>query len=163
MWDRQASQWLSGELEARGLDVTKDAGEALLKRFGTDIAAMGQALDQLEETSGKISGQMIMDRFRNRPDEPTWHITDAIAKGEVDTALKRRISIGKGYAAEAVTEYAPRVAQGLLDLARSQNADLIAIATHGRSGVGRMILGGVTDKVVRGADLPVLVVRPREA
>ena len=89
MWDRQATQWLAAEIQSRNLDVTKDAGEALLKRFGTDTAAMGRALDQLEETTGKISGQMIMDRFRNRPDEPTWHITDAIGKGDVDTALRR--------------------------------------------------------------------------
>lgn len=89
MWERQASQWLGEQVEARGLHLEKGAEEALMKRFGTDTASMGQALDQLEETSGKITADLIMDRFKNRPDEPTWHITDAIEKGDVPTALRR--------------------------------------------------------------------------
>lgn len=89
MWERQAAQWLEGEIERRGLEIDKKAAEALMKRFGTDTASMGQALDQLEETTGRITADSIMDRFKNRPDEPTWNITDAIAKGDVSTALRR--------------------------------------------------------------------------
>jgi DNA polymerase III delta subunit len=89
MWERQASQWLEQELKARGLAWEQGVSEAMMKRFGTDTASMGQALDQLEETSGKITAELIMDRFKNRPDEPTWHITDAIEKGDVPTALRR--------------------------------------------------------------------------
>lgn len=89
MWERQASQWLDEEIQARGLVLEKGAAEAMMKRFGTDTASMGQALDQLEETSGKITAELILDRFKNRPDEPTWHITDAIEKGDVPAALRR--------------------------------------------------------------------------
>jgi DNA polymerase III delta subunit len=89
MWERQASQWLDREISDRGLTMEKGATQAILKRFGTDTAGMGQALDQLEETPGRITAETIMDRFKNRPDEPTWHITDAIAKGDVPTALRR--------------------------------------------------------------------------
>jgi nucleotide-binding universal stress UspA family protein len=52
------------------------------------------------------------------------------------------------------------VAETLLELARPEQYGLIAIATHGRSGLRRMALGSVADKLVRGADIPVLVVRP---
>jgi len=89
MWERQAVQWLDKEVEARGLTIEKGAAEALVKRFGTDTASMGQALDQLEGASGKITAELIMDRFKNRPDEPAWNITDAIEKGDVPTALRR--------------------------------------------------------------------------
>jgi DNA polymerase III delta subunit len=89
MWERQAAQWLEGEITRRELEIDKRASEALMKRFGTDTASMGQALDQLEETSGRITADLIMDRFKNRPDEPTWNITDAIARGDVSTALRR--------------------------------------------------------------------------
>ena len=89
MWERQASQWLDQEVTRRGLTLEKGASDALMKRFGTDTASMGQALDQLEETTGRITAELIMDRFKNRPDEPTWHITDAIEKGDVATALRR--------------------------------------------------------------------------
>lgn len=89
MWERQASQWLDQEVKSRGLSLDRGATGAMMKRFGTDTASMGQALSQLEGTSGTITAELIMDRFKNRPDEPTWHITDAIGKGDVPTALRR--------------------------------------------------------------------------
>jgi len=89
MWERQATQWLDAETRSRGLDLDKGAIDAMIKRFGTDTASMGQALDQLEETTGRITANLILDRFKNRPDEPTWNITDAIGKGDVGTALRR--------------------------------------------------------------------------
>ncbi len=43
------------------------------------------------------------------------------------------------------------------------NADIIAMSTHGRSGLSRWAFGSVTDKVLRGGHKPVLVVRaPKE-
>lgn len=89
MWERQAGQWLTSEVKTRGLEMDRAATDALLQRFGTDTASMGQALDQLEETNGRITAGLILDRFKNRPDEPAWNITDAIGKGDVGTALRR--------------------------------------------------------------------------
>jgi nucleotide-binding universal stress UspA family protein len=51
----------------------------------------------------------------------------------------------------------------ILDYARAHAVDLIALATHGRSGVARWLLGGVADKVLRSAELPVLLYRPQES
>jgi nucleotide-binding universal stress UspA family protein len=51
-------------------------------------------------------------------------------------------------------------AMAILDYARENPVDLIAMATHGRGGVARMLLGSVADKVVRGAGTPVLLKRP---
>jgi len=89
IWDRQASQWLDAEIRDRDLNLDKGARDAVLQRFGTDTAAMGQALDQLHGIPGKLTKQMILDRFKNRPDEPMFHITDAISRGEVGVALRR--------------------------------------------------------------------------
>jgi nucleotide-binding universal stress UspA family protein len=44
-------------------------------------------------------------------------------------------------------------------LAAAESADLIVLGTHGRGRLGRLLLGSVTDKVVRAAPCPVLVVR----
>ncbi|SHK02217.1 Nucleotide-binding universal stress protein, UspA family [Rhodothermus profundi] len=57
-----------------------------------------------------------------------------------------------------------RVEEGPVDLtileqARQQQTDLIAIATHGRSGVARWLLGSVTERVLRQAPCPVLTLR----
>jgi len=51
------------------------------------------------------------------------------------------------------------VAKTILDNARFHGCDLIAITTHGRSGVSRLVTGSVTEEVLRGATLPLLVVR----
>ena len=42
------------------------------------------------------------------------------------------------------------------------HADLIAMSTHGRSGLRRLAFGSITDKVLRGANVPVLTVRAPE-
>jgi nucleotide-binding universal stress UspA family protein len=51
-------------------------------------------------------------------------------------------------------------AAAVLDVARDKKMELIAIATHGRSGLQRLLLGSVADKIVRGTFTPVLVYRP---
>ncbi|MCB0011137.1 MAG: universal stress protein [Anaerolineales bacterium] len=52
------------------------------------------------------------------------------------------------------------VAETILDYAKARQADLIAMATHGRSGLRRWIYGSVTAKVLREAECGMLVVRP---
>jgi nucleotide-binding universal stress UspA family protein len=49
-------------------------------------------------------------------------------------------------------------AAGILGEARDRTADLIVMATHGRSGLGRWLYGSVADDVLRHADRPVLLV-----
>ena len=49
---------------------------------------------------------------------------------------------------------------GVLGEAEAVGADAIALATHGRSGIDRALLGSTADKVVRGTHLPVLLYRP---
>lgn len=53
-----------------------------------------------------------------------------------------------------------RPATALLDDASTHGVALIALATHGRGGLKRLLLGSVADKVLRGATTPVLVYRP---
>ena len=51
------------------------------------------------------------------------------------------------------------VADAILDVAQTESVDLIAMATHGRSGIGRFLLGSVADRVASHADVPVILVR----
>jgi nucleotide-binding universal stress UspA family protein len=51
-------------------------------------------------------------------------------------------------------------AAAILDDAQKNAVDLIALATQGRGGLKRLLLGSVADKVLRGATIPVLVYRP---
>ncbi len=50
-------------------------------------------------------------------------------------------------------------AEAIIDAAHRHGCDLIFIASHGRSGIARLILGSVTHKVLSHSKLPVLVYR----
>lgn len=51
---------------------------------------------------------------------------------------------------------------GILQAAKTTGAGLVALGTHGRSGLGRAVMGSVADAVVRRADLPCLLMHPKE-
>ena len=89
MRERDSQTWLVEEVKTRGLAIDAAACEALVQRFGTDTASLGQALDQLAEAEDRITPELIKDRFRNRPNEPTWLYTDAVTKGNAGDALRR--------------------------------------------------------------------------
>jgi nucleotide-binding universal stress UspA family protein len=50
----------------------------------------------------------------------------------------------------------------IVNWARDKAADLIVMSTHGRSGLTRMLLGSVTEKVLRSASCPVLAIPSHE-
>jgi nucleotide-binding universal stress UspA family protein len=52
-------------------------------------------------------------------------------------------------------------AAAIVDLAKKTSDNLVALSTHGRSGIGRWLLGSVTERVVRHTNSPVIVIRPR--
>ncbi len=54
-------------------------------------------------------------------------------------------------------------AETIIDYAREHGIGLIVISTHGRSGLSRWVYGSVTDKVLRGAQCPTLIVRGQSA
>ena len=51
-------------------------------------------------------------------------------------------------------------ADQIIDFAERNDIDLIALSSHGRSGIGRWVFGSVTDKVLHAGDTAVLVIRP---
>jgi nucleotide-binding universal stress UspA family protein len=51
----------------------------------------------------------------------------------------------------------------IMESARRHGVDFIAMCTHGRRGVGRLVLGSVADRVVRESGVPVLLVKRRSA
>jgi nucleotide-binding universal stress UspA family protein len=53
-------------------------------------------------------------------------------------------------------------AEEILKAAEELNCDLIAMSTHGRSGLRRMAFGSITDKILHRASVPVLMVRAPE-
>ena len=66
-----------------------------------------------------------------------------------DAGLSVETAVLEGGAPENIAQYA-----------RDKNIDLIVMSTRGRGGVGRLLLGSVTDRVIRSIRLPVLAVPP---
>jgi len=73
---------------------------------------------------------------------------DALQRQLAEQGLRVRTVVRGGAAAET-----------LLDITREESIGLIVMATHGRGGLGRFLLGSVADRVVRHADTPVMLVR----
>lgn len=63
--------------------------------------------------------------------------------------IKTTTELVRGHAAESILESAER-----------EGVDLIAMTTHGRSGLNRWLMGSVANKIVHAATVPVLLVRP---
>ncbi len=57
-------------------------------------------------------------------------------------------------------KFGERLGETVAEAAKLWNADLIVVGTHGRRGLGRVLLGSGAEQIVRQAPVPVLVVRP---
>ena len=127
----------------------------------TKLAPNGEAvfvLTRIIEPPHKLGSWWLPDAADRTPTQVDK--ARAVAQAKLDLEVQ---AFGPGHKVEAVTEFASPVAKGILDMADTHDADVIVIATHGRKGVGRLMLGSVADKVIRGANRPVLLVRPKEA
>jgi universal stress protein A len=72
-------------------------------------------------------------------------------KARVEKQAKCQTILRKGNAASEI-----------IGVASERNCDLIILSTHGRTGLDRLISGSTSEKVVRRAGCPILVVRPHE-
>jgi nucleotide-binding universal stress UspA family protein len=92
-----------------------------------------------------------------------------------ETDVEVREQIAEGYISAVADELSAQGLQvsyavgtgsegnGIVEAAHREGVDLIVMATHPRSGVGRLVHRSVTDHVIKHAHLPVLVVPPKEA
>lgn len=75
------------------------------------------------------------------------------------TEIVRQLE-GRGVAARSVIVSALGAGASILEVRDREEADLIAMSTHGAGGLRRAFVGSVTDKVIRGSPVPVLAWRP---
>jgi len=66
-----------------------------------------------------------------------------------------------GITATVAIGYNDSPGDGILDAARAHEADIIVVASHGRSGMSRWLLGSVAEKIARTSDVPVVIVPAR--
>jgi len=88
--------------------------------------------------------------LRDEADAEAMEYLNGIAAKLRAEGIKASVDIGAGVVAETIKDHA-----------KNTRADLIAMSTHGRGGLARLMIGSVADQLVRDAHLPVLLIRPK--
>ena len=128
-------------------------------------AAIERALDLAEQYDGTLHALYVVDVSYPYADFETptvnWEaVTEAMeGQGERATATVRERADERGVPVETTVREATTIHGTILDYADEQDVDLIVMGTRGRRGLDRYLLGSVTEKVVRLADVPVLTVK----
>jgi nucleotide-binding universal stress UspA family protein len=139
-----------------------------------DSSPMAEAALPLARNLAECYGAEMVVLYVNLPLGMQYYAPEMLAtvaeleqttRVAVNTYIHRTAAnlMDRGIKASAVMKDDVTAANAILDYADHNGVDLIAMSTHGRSGIGRWLLGSVADKVVHGAKMPVLLVRPDES
>lgn len=137
---RLAEQALKPALALAGL---LDARVTLLRvDYEEKLSSVEMGL--LELTAAEICEEMTQDA-----DNRLAYYLDCVCRHFASPSLAIETAIAVG-----------QPAQRILDFAKEKQVDMIAMATHGRTGLQRWVYGSVTEKVLRNANCAMLIVRP---
>jgi nucleotide-binding universal stress UspA family protein len=144
-------------------------GSELAEQIIEPVAAIGSATgasvrllrviqpilpERYPPTSAKVVGPVLQDL-------ESWHRAEVLeAEAYLQEVADRLRSRSLTVETRVVTQEQPAAA--ILQDASANQVDMIALATQGRGGLKRLLLGSVADKVLRGTTMPVLVYRPVE-
>lgn len=109
---------------------------------------------ELMGTTAEMGG--MVDFELNSAEDLVAQDAEAVAAYLADVSNRMAIDHAHGVVTEHVASGG--IAQAIIERASTQPS-LVVMTTHGRSGMGRMVLGSVTDRVIRHANVPVLVIR----
>ena len=122
--------------------------QALAKSEGAEIVLLSvpvtPSLDYLERTPG-LATQIIEESEK----ETEAYLTAEVAK-----------LIGEGNKKVSHIMREGPIPEMILQVADEVHADMIAMSTHGRSGIQRWLMGSVADRVVNHAHIPVMLIHP---
>lgn len=107
-----------------------------------------EALDRLEIRPTRLHVVHVLPRGREE---------DSAGRARAVADLRRRLDGGPWTGADVHVEVGDPASR-IVDLASALGADLIALPSHGRAGIGRWVLGSVAEDVARFAPCPVLIV-----
>jgi universal stress protein E len=148
----------------------KQSGPRIL--VATDLSpAADEAIRQAHDWSTRVGAELVVchvvpTHHRANPLFPQRNASDAIwtvdLERRVSELVQARVTEQTGRPAEAfrLVLDAGKPEAGILEAAAAWNVDLIAIGNRGDTGLSRILLGGVSERVVRYAPCSVLVARP---
>ncbi len=135
------------ELSAKAVDHAI----ALARLLGAELVALKVTHLRLDD---HWDGQIRRDAGEKAEQEKRWSAhSQAIVDGVMASAQ------AAGVKATAVTEKSNYVADTIIEIADKKACDLIVMASHGRRGLTRVLLGSETQHVLTHSQVPVLVLR----
>lgn len=129
------------------------------------LQALDHALDLADTYGATLHALYVVDTTYPYGDfdgggidpEPLFDALREEGEQTLDRVEQRANDAGVEFVGE--TRDAGSVHRAILEYADEHGADVIVMGTHGRRGLGRWLLGSVTERIVRTADVPVLTVR----
>jgi nucleotide-binding universal stress UspA family protein len=128
----------------------------------TAAAAVDHALGLAARFGATVHAVSVIDTSALAGAFDTGPVVDDVVAG-VTEGCERAVAAVADHCGERGVPAVTAVEQGtpyrvLTDYVAAEGIDLVAMGTHGRRGVGRYLLGSVTERVVRTSDVPVLSV-----
>lgn len=140
----------------------------------TDFSASADAaLDHAVSIAGRFQATLHLLHVVNDPGAGLYGLGDAEVKldrlkQKAESRARERLQelARDSSAVDIRTQVAQRGTLGVGDVVQeyvgSQKSDLVVMGTHGRGGLGRLVLGSVANKLIRRLSCPVMTVRERE-
>lgn len=151
--DRPIKQFLICLDGSRLAEQVLKPGLEIARRLAEKITLL--RIDHQEKLSSfelgllEMADSELCKELERHPEKRLHYYLDCLREKFDDYGLPIDTAVVKGEPAQAILEYA-----------ESHSVDLIAMATHGYSGLRRWVYGSVTEKVLRKAYSAMLVVRP---
>jgi nucleotide-binding universal stress UspA family protein len=138
---------------ARRLLLATDLGEASAAATDQAFSLAGSLGASLLVVSVIDPGSLLLPggRFRTRVDQERARL-EADAQALVARGRRERIDV-------SFLVWTGDPGDQIVAAAEAEGVDMIVVGSHGRGTVGRLLLGSVSEHVVRNASCPVLVVR----
>ena len=137
-------------------------GSTLSKKAVSSAIALA-ALTGAELVALKVVARYPMSYFEGGVAMPVTEIARVekqwAENGQAVVDAVQKSAFAKGVKAKAITVKSDLVSDAIIAAAKKNNCDLIVMASHGRRGVKRLLLGSETQLVLTHSHIPVLVLR----
>lgn len=138
------------------VDGSRNSDDGLIEAIA--VAKLTGAIVRVVHVIAQPVAALAVDGFTNEVDQVYEAIHERGAKIVAD-ALERVRAAGLEADELVLESYSAQVHALVVKAATDWRAELIVIGTHGRHGIGRLLLGSDAEEILRSSSCPVLVVR----
>jgi nucleotide-binding universal stress UspA family protein len=134
------------ELAEQVLPVVTSVAEAVGAKVTLFQVSVSQPTTMIGDDWFFVPVQGDFDALDRKAQAYLEHVADRLR----ETGTQVSTAIWRGAVADSIVEYA-----------EANHVDLVAMCTHGRTGLARWVLGSTADRVLRAGEVPILLVRAR--